>query len=317
MGRLDGLIKTATVSKNPHAALLTRFDKKRRQITFANGSKFWLTWGQFRILRDNYSLMKKYKIQQLEADLFNVKFEAFEFTAPLLTLCIVTQLMQKYTVERLADDLFKIKSDRSELEGNLDMLCCVWELEHGEYDRDCRGKTVLDIGGFQGESAVYFTMKGAKKVVIYEPVAEHHKFIRKNMALNGIDAEIHEEGIGCRDGVQTVRYDKTDAGFGFCASGNHEMLIKIRNITAVIKESGADIAKIDCEGAEACLVEVPAEILRQIEFYMIEVHAPKIKKELVRKFKDSGFTLTKSIDKNEQMSVIFLKRDGYKVHQNS
>jgi FkbM family methyltransferase len=317
MGRLDGLIKTVAVSRNPHVALATRFSKKRRLITFVNGSKFWLTWGQFRILRDNYAVMKKYEIQQLEADSFKIKFETFEFTSPLLTLCIVAQLTQKYTVERLADDLFKIKSDRSELEGNLDMLCCVWELEHGEYDRDCRGKTVLDIGGFQGESAVYFTMKGAKKVVIYEPVAEHHKFIRKNMTLNGIDAEIHEAGIGARDEVQTVGYDKTDAGFGFCASGHHEMQIKIRNIAEVIKESGAAIAKIDCEGAEACLVEVPAEILRQIEVYMIEVHAPKIKKELVRKFKDSGFTLTKSIDKNEQMSVIFLKRDGYKVHQNS
>jgi FkbM family methyltransferase len=279
MGKFDGLIRTITVARNPHVALLMRFNKKRRQITFANGSKFWLTWGQFRILRDNYSLMKNYKIQQLEADLFNVKFEAFEFTSPLLTLCIVAK--------------------------------------QGEYDCNCRGKTVLDVGGFQGESAVYFTMKGAKKVVIYEPVGEHHKFIRKNMTLNGIDAEIHEAGIGTRDEAQTVRYDKTNAGFGFCASGKHEMQIKIRNITAVIKESGADIAKIDCEGAEACLVEVPAEILRQIEFYMIEVHAPKIKKELVRKFKDSGFTLTKSIDKNEQMSVIFLKRDGYKVHQNS
>jgi hypothetical protein len=91
-----------TVSKNPHVALTTRFSKKRGLITFVNGSKFWLTWGQFRIFRDNYAVMKKYEIKQLEADLFRIRFETFEFTSPLLTLCIVAQLTQKYSVNSIA-----------------------------------------------------------------------------------------------------------------------------------------------------------------------------------------------------------------------
>ncbi|MBT0159342.1 FkbM family methyltransferase [Candidatus Bathyarchaeota archaeon A05DMB-2] len=222
-------------------------------------------------------------------------------------MCIVAQLMQNHTVERLEDDLFKIKSDQTELLGTLDMLCCIWELEHGEYDCDCRGKTVLDVGGFQGESAVFFSSRGATRIIIYEPVVEHHKFIRKNVALNRINAEIHDAGIGVRDEVQTICYDKTSAGFG-CVPGRHERQIKIRNIADVIRESGANIAKIDCEGAEECLVDVPTEVLRQIEFYMIGVHTPKIKKELVQKFKESGFILTKNIDKNEQIALVFFKR---------
>jgi hypothetical protein len=72
MVTVDGLLKTFTVARNPHVALITRFNKKRKLITFANGSKFWLTWGQFRILRDSYSFMQKYKIQKIEADLFKI-----------------------------------------------------------------------------------------------------------------------------------------------------------------------------------------------------------------------------------------------------
>ncbi len=38
--------------------------------------------------------------------------------------------------------------------------------------KNISGKTVLDVGGFLGESALFFLSKGAKKVFVVEPIPE-------------------------------------------------------------------------------------------------------------------------------------------------
>lgn len=69
---------------------------------------------------------------------------------------------------------------------------------YGEYKGDFRGKVVLDIGGFQGKSAVYFWHVCANKLVIYEPIREYCDQIRGNMKLNDIVSEIHQCGIAMK-----------------------------------------------------------------------------------------------------------------------
>jgi hypothetical protein len=91
-------------------------------------------------------------------------------------------------------------------------------------------------------------------------------------------AELHEEGSGEEDGPKLIRYDTVGVGFGFGDKGKHEMRIKVKNVRSVIEESGADVAKFDCEGAEKSLIDVPSEVLRKIDFYIIEVHTSEIKK---------------------------------------
>ncbi|MGD0407177.1 MAG: FkbM family methyltransferase [Candidatus Bathyarchaeia archaeon] len=274
MVTLSGLAGTLSVAKNPHTALALKLTKKRKKITFANGSEFRLTWQQFRFLRDHYKLVEKYNLQQID------------------------------------DETFKIHTDRFQFVGSLILMCLVDEMESGIYDYDYRGKVVLDIGGFEGDSAVYFWGMGAKKVIIYEPVLAHIKFIKENVLLNKVNAEIHEEGIGKEDGEITIAYDQADNCFGLERKGlPNKMNIKIRDISKVIAESDAEVAKIDCEGAEISLVNVPKEILRRLEYVIIEVHTPQIRQVLIQKFKDSGFILAKGNEENDQqISIICLKR---------
>jgi FkbM family methyltransferase len=269
---LKGLTKTFTVTKNPYPALIARLTGKRRQITFANGAKFRLTWRQFTLLRDNYEVMQKYHLEQVD------------------------------------DESFKFSNGRFTFVGSPVLMCLVAEQDAGVYECDCRGKVVLDIGGFQGESAVFFSGMGAKKVVIYEPVAANHRFIEENIRLNKVNAEIHEADIGAEDGEITVRYDEANNCFGLSQIGPREMKIKIRNITKVIEESGAEVTKIDAEGAEESLLNVPAETLKRVELYIIEVHTPEIKRKVIQKFMASGFNLIKDTRENEQISLIFLER---------
>jgi FkbM family methyltransferase len=252
--------------------------------------------------------MQKYDIKQVENDLFKVSFDNFDVAAPMSMVCPVGDLVQRYAVERVDNNVFNITGDMFELVGSLPMLRTFWELEGGEYSSDVRGKVVLDVGGFEGESAVFFSMMGAKKVIVYEPVKAHHVFIKENVMRNNVNAEIHEEGIGARNGTQVLYYDeKAILTFGLLSKGQFKMEINVRDVAEVIAESGADVAKFDCEGAEKFLVNVPVETLRKIGFYMIEVHySEAMRRAIIKKFIASGFSLVKSNIKGPDTGTIWL-----------
>jgi FkbM family methyltransferase len=268
-----GLIRTFLATRVLFNILPMKLSRKRMPITFRNGLTYQLTWPEFRMLRDNYSLMQKYAIKQVE------------------------------------DNLFEIQDGELKLIGSLHALLEFEAMENGMYYCDCDGRVVLDVGGYQGESAVFFSKMGAKKVIIYEPVIAHHRLIKKNVSLNHVNAEIHGEGIGNRDGTQIISYDVTNLVFGPLSKGQHTMEIKVRNVAEVIEKSGANVAKIDCEGAEKSLIDVPREILRRIELYIIEVHTPEIRRAIIEKFRVSDFSLEKEMVLNASVSVMFFRQD--------
>jgi len=276
MVTLKGLFRTLAIVKNPITILSLKMGKHTPlPVTFPNGIVFQVTWPEFRSLRDCYDFIKKCQIQQIN------------------------------------DTTFKITTNNYTLIGSHLLLCILAEMESGSYDYDYQNKIVLDIGGFQGESAVFFWSRGAKKVVIYEPVLEHHPFICENIRLNKINAEVHPEGIGDRDCERVIAYERADWGFGLETQGaQNRMDIKIKDVSKVIAESGADVAKIDCEGAEISLVKVSREILRKIEYVMVEIHTTQIRQQLFEKFKNSGFTVVRDNGENSNngMSMVHFKR---------
>jgi len=109
-------------------------------------------------------------------------------------------IVKKYNLQQIDFETFKIITDRFQLVGSQVLICISDEIDSGIYDCDCRGKVVLVVGGFEGDSAVYFWAMGARKVIIYETVLEHQKFIEENVRLNNINAEVYNEGIGNSDG---------------------------------------------------------------------------------------------------------------------
>lgn len=274
MVSFGGLRRTFAVTKNPATALFSKFTKKRAKIIFKNGNNLELTWEQFTYLRDHYGSIKAFEIRNFENNTYHMKNAKFQFIGSPIIMCLID------------------------------------ELETGMYDCDYKGKVVLDIGGFQGESAVFFSKMGAKKIIVYEPVLANHRFIECNVRLNQVNAEIHNKGVADKDGVVIVNYENADNCFGILENGRNKMEINVRNIENVIEESGADIAKIDCEGAEKYLVDIPADTLRKIEFYMIEAHSAEIKKALIVKFRQSGFILSKGDEEPENISVVQFRRQN-------
>jgi FkbM family methyltransferase len=248
-----------------------RHTNQRRLISFWNGAKLWLNWFEYQTVRN--MILEGYKVTQVGADLVN------------------------------------IEGNQTNLLGTLEMLNVLQDVTNGTYNCDCKDKIVLDVGGFQGESAVLFSKMGAKKVLIYEPISAHQNFIRRNVSVNNVWAEIHEEGVGDWDGIETVNYDTIDCTVGILSRGKNQMKIRMRNVGTVIEESNADIAKFDCEGAEESLVHLSPEVLRKVAYCMIETHTPKIREAIVSKFVSSGFKLVKEKTINDSISVIHFKRN--------
>jgi FkbM family methyltransferase len=183
------------------------------------------------------------------------------------------------------------------------------ECESGIYGFDFKDKVVLDVGAYCGESAVFFSSHGAKKVILYEPFSGHQTCIKNNISLNHMNAELHNEGVGAKDEPLMINYDDADLGFGLKNEGKNQTLIKVRNISDVLNESGADIAKIDCEGAEISLNEVSKSVLRKISLYIIETHNSAIKKALTKKFEAAGFRhMHEPVHIAESIDILYLAR---------
>jgi FkbM family methyltransferase len=261
MVTLKGLVATVRTTRSFWDALFLKVSNSRRNIAFRNGIQMDLNWEEY---------------------------------------CRVREVLERaralnYIVCQLDDDLYSVESERIKMIGPLSSLSVYFcECVGGTYECDCSNKVVLDVGGFCGETAVFFSSLGAKRVIIYEPVVAHHDFIRRNMTLNVIEAELHEEGIGDEEGIRTIHYESADTGFGILSKGENELKIRVRNVADVIEESRADIGKFDCEGAEKSLISVPRGILRKIDFYIIETHGPEIREAIMDKFNNAGFRLLRS-----------------------
>jgi FkbM family methyltransferase len=254
--------------------------------------------------------MRGFSINQIDDERFRVKNSKMDLTCTAEDMKFLLRVNSKYRIEQTEDGLFRVIGDGFQLIGSQvtsGLIFLVNEYLNGDYKCDCTGKVVLDIGGFQGETAVFFKLLGAKKVIIYEPVLENHRFIKQNIELSGVNAQIHQEGIGAKDGTITFNYDEITVGLGQGCTGSKCMVIKVVDICRVIEESNADIAKLDCEGAEESLVNVPASTLRRVEHYMIESHSATIKKALIEKFIACGFEVTKCTN-GDSCSLLWFKR---------
>ncbi|MEO0223822.1 MAG: hypothetical protein ABIL76_01860, partial [candidate division WOR-3 bacterium] len=85
-----------------------------------------------------------------------------------------------------------------------------WKLDNLE------GKVILDVGGFIGETAIFFLSKGAKNVIVVESVKENIDILLKNLQMNGFlnNVLVLDEGLANYDGYLEVSYNNFGTDFG-------------------------------------------------------------------------------------------------------
>ncbi len=142
---------------------------------------------------------------------------------------------------------------------------------------DVKGKTVADIGGYLGETAVLFARMGARHIHVYEPV--FYRLLEYNLRLNNVtNATVHPYGVWIEEDVYGVALQ--DAGTGL-------KIGDIKITTKPIRDAIVDVVKMDCEGCEWALLTLTCQEIRRAEEYAIEIHGPE--PPLVRKMEKCGF----------------------------
>ena len=147
-----------------------------------------------------------------------------------------------------------------------------------EYDiLDVKNKKVLDIGGFVGDSAIYFVHKGAKKVYSIEPHPDAYKEMLENIKLNNMEDKIVPINMGISYDSNYVVIDKdtsSTAGSFFRGSKKEGIKIPAAPLREIIKNYNIDakVLKIDCEGCEYDIILKDYETIREFDQIFFEYH---------------------------------------------
>jgi len=141
---------------------------------------------------------------------------------------------------------------------------------------DIKDKIVVDIGTNIGDSAIYFAIKGAKKVIALEPFPENFELARKNIDLNNLTDKIELIQAGCSSKSGKIKIDPTVTGpCSILSEVTSGMEIPLLSLEDIVKTYDIDfgILKMDCEGCERdVILNSPNKTLEKFSQLAIEYH---------------------------------------------
>jgi methyltransferase, FkbM family len=139
-----------------------------------------------------------------------------------------------------------------------------------------RGRDVIDVGANTGDSALYFVLNGARKVIAVEPLPNVARCAEENVRLSGatdkvkvINVALSYEPVSvpCDYDVRSSRDFSTLKGSGPCKVPG----VTLGDLLDMIDDPY--VLKMDCEGCEAQVILGPErERLRAFEHIIFETH---------------------------------------------
>jgi len=158
---------------------------------------------------------------------------------------------------------------------------------------------VIDIGMNIGDSAIYFALNGAKRVIGLEPYPYAFSYAEKNIKLNNFNNIIPINAGYGKDSSILVDDKKISENGSILISSNSGKEIPIYSLKTLLKmyKINNAIVKMDCEGCEYALLEEDDETLKNIDMIQIEYHYGY--SDLVEKLKKAGFYVEYTEPKND------------------
>lgn len=139
-----------------------------------------------------------------------------------------------------------------------------------------KGRVVIDIGANIGDSAIYFALQGAEKIITLEPYPRNHESAKKNIELNNLSNKINLLWTGCSDkaGYITINPKQKGAGSSLdeTENGIKVPLMTLENILNTYNIDSA-LLKMDCEGCEyKAILSSSDSTLQKFTHIQIEYH---------------------------------------------
>jgi FkbM family methyltransferase len=160
--------------------------------------------------------------------------------------------------------------------GVVEVLC----LGHYPLDNiDLRGREVVDVGAFVGDSTLYFLYKGAEKVIAIEPHRGAYEEMLYNLKLNGLEHKVIAINAALGGSERTLRMpadlsiDDT-IGFNHLSTNIREDIeVKVITLEEVMKYvKDPYLIKMDCEGCEYEVINHSFNILTKFKYILLEYH---------------------------------------------
>lgn len=164
----------------------------------------------------------------------------------------------------------------------------------GEYDVvPVKGRVVVDIGAALGDTAVYFSIRGAKKIYGYELNRRYFDIAQKNIDLNNFRDRIEIEYCG----VASKKISSSDVILGACVPEQDREKVDgagFKTLDMIVQEKNIKdaILKLDVDGFEyETFRSASNETLRHFDLILIEYHFGI--QDLEGKLVDAGFSVEK------------------------
>jgi len=175
-----------------------------------------------------------------------------------------------------------------------------------------KNQNVLDIGGLNGESSLYFvTEEKVNNVFVYEPVKENFILIHENLDNNSIKNKViaYNIGVSNKNGFEILNSEFPPGSWGFGLPGDkYKIKINVESWDTILERHKKDniyLAKVDCEGGERYLVEANKELIKTISNRVIETHSAEIEKNIIGLFESLGYKkeLKEEVNKKERVNM--------------
>ena len=140
-----------------------------------------------------------------------------------------------------------------------------------------RNKTVVDIGANNGDTAIYFAVRGASRVYAYEPYPSSYKLAERNVKSNKLANRIKLRNEAVRGSYGSISVDEnyesvSNSILRDCRRGKRIGVVSLDSIVEKNKIRNA-VLKIDCEGDEYGIIASAREsTLKSFSQIAIEYH---------------------------------------------
>jgi FkbM family methyltransferase len=169
------------------------------------------------------------------------------------------------------------------------MRCTIFQVfNDGDYEQlNVKGRVVVDVGAYIGDSAIYFALKGAKKIIAIEPHPGAFAEMLDNIRLNNLEGVIIpvNAGLASRPGKMCIENIGVEAtAVTYHMPGDCPITVPAMTLDELMDRFGVDpndaVLKMDCEGCEFDVILNDYEHVRLFRELIFEYHPRFVNKSL-------------------------------------